>query len=85
MTISGEKKKNVIHRKSEIEKKNNMICESESKNSHYCKKKKKYFPPAPSRCYCADKNNKIVLTKPALRISIPVQILGYRHRYVFLT
>ena len=29
-----ERKKPVLHRKSEIEK-NNMICESENKNSHY--------------------------------------------------
>ena len=52
MTIFGGK--NVLHLKSEIEKKNDLICESENKT--YIIEKK--IPPAPSRCYYADKNIK---------------------------
>ena len=58
--------KNVLHRKSEIEEKNDMIFESENKLTLIKKKKKKktfYFPPVPSRRYCADKILIIVIIK----------------------
>ena len=70
--------KTIYYIESQQSRKNDMICESESKN--YIIEEKSFFSPAPWRCYCADKSIKHCGIKPA-----PVVILGYRHRYAILT
>ena len=57
---------------SQKSRKSDMICESEKK-AHIIGKKDHFSLPL------------IVITKPALRISTPVQIAEYRQHYAFLT
>ena len=52
----GSGEKNVLHRKLEIEKKIDTICESENKISHYEKNHIILLLLGTTRCYCADKN-----------------------------